>query len=120
MWRHKTSVTEQQPIELGCALDKPDALDLRILRILEEAGAGQSLPHARRETGALAVMLIGGGTSTFCEFDETLERLEAQSMIRLDEQGFANLSERGRDCIYPLGPPVQQADAPSAPAPTVA
>ena len=98
----------------------PDALALRILRILEEAGAGQSLPNARRETGALAVILIGGGTSTFCEFDETLGRLEAHGMIRVDREGFANLSERGRDWIHPLDPPGQQADAPSAPVPTVA
>jgi len=119
MWRHKTSGAEQRPIELDCVLDKPEALDLRILRILEEAGAGQSLRHARRETDALAVMLIGSGTSTFCEFDESLERLEAQSMIRLDEEGFASLSERGHDWIYPLGPP-ERAEAPSAPVPTVA
>ena len=97
-----------------------EALDLRILRILEEAGAGQSLPHARRETDDLAVMLIGSETSTFLEFDRSLERLEAQSMIRLDKEGFASLSERGRDRIYPLGLPVQQADARGAPVPAVA
>lgn len=115
MRRHKTGVAEQRPIEADCALDKPEGLDLRILQILEEAGAGQSLRHARRETDALAVMLIGSGTSTFLEFDQSLERLEAQDMIGLDREGFASLSERGRDWIYPMGLPVQQADARSAP-----
>jgi hypothetical protein len=101
-------------------LDELEALDLRILRILEEAGAGQSLSHSRRETDDLAVMLIASGTSTFLEFDLSLERLEAQGMIRLDKEGFANLGERGRDKISPLGPPVQQVDARSTPVPAVA
>lgn len=74
--------------------------------MLDEAGVGQSLAHARRETNALAVLLIGSAASTFCEFDESLERLAAQSMIRLDGNGFATLSERGRDSIRPLAPPV--------------
>jgi hypothetical protein len=103
---HKPSAIEQEPVDVGCALGKPEALDLRILRFLDEAGAGQTLARARRETDALAVLLIGSATSTFCEFNESLERLEAQSMIRLDKEGFANLSKRGRDRIYSLGPPV--------------
>ncbi len=103
---HKPSAIEQEPVDVGCALGKPEALDLRILRFLDEAGAGQTLARARRETDALAVLLIGSATSTCCEFNESLERLEAQSMIRLDKEGFANLSKRGRDRIYPLGPPV--------------
>ncbi len=120
MWGQRTRVAEQRPIDVDCALDELEALDLRILRILEEAGAGQSLPHARRATDDLAVMLIAGGTSTFLEFDRSLERLEAQSMVTLDKEGFANLSERGRDRIYPLGLPVQRADGPSAAVPAVA
>jgi hypothetical protein len=120
MWRQKTNVTEQRPVEVVCASDKLEALDLRILRILEEAGTGQSLSNARRETNDLAVMLIASGANTFLEFDESLERLEAQSMIRLDQEGFAGLSERGRDRIYPRGLPVQQADTRSAPIAAVA
>jgi hypothetical protein len=120
MWRKKTSVVERRPIEVDYTLDELEALDLRILRILDEAGAGQSLSHARRETDDLAVMLIASSETTFLEFDASLERLEAQSMISLDEEGFANLGERGRDRINPLGPPVQQPDARSAPVPAVA
>jgi hypothetical protein len=119
MWRHKTSVAEQRPIEVDCASGTLEALDLRILRILEEAGAGQNLKHARRETDDLAVLLIGSETSTFLAFDQSLERLETQCLIRLDE-GFASLSEQGRDRIYPVGLPVQQTDARNTPAPAVA
>ena len=120
MWRRKASVAEQRPIEADCAFDELEALDLRILRILEEAGAGQSLHHARRLTDDLAVLLIASKTSTFLEFDQSLASLEAQSMISLDTEGFVSLSERGRDRIYPRGLPVQQADARSAMVPTVA
>lgn len=120
MSRQETNVAEQQPVEVDCAFDELEALDLRILRILEKAGAGQSLSHARRETDDLAVMLIASGTSTFLEFDGSLERLEAQSMISLDKEGFASLSERGRDRISPLGPPVQPADGLNATVPAVA
>lgn len=120
MWRQETRVAEQQPIEVDRALDKLDALDLRILRILEEAGEGQTLSHARRATDELALLLIGSGTSTFVEFDESLERLEAKGMITLDGKGFASLSERGRDWVHPLGPPARSADARSAPVPAAA
>jgi hypothetical protein len=66
-------------------------------------------------------MLIASGTGTFLEFDQSLQRLEAQSMIRLGNEGFASLSEPGRAWIYPLpGLPVQQADARNAPVPAVA
>jgi hypothetical protein len=97
-------------MEVNRALDHLQALDLRILRILEEAGAGESLRHARRETDDLAIMLIASGTSTFLEFDQSLERLQAHSMISLDKQDFANLSEQGRDQIHPLSPPTQLAE----------
>jgi hypothetical protein len=117
MWRQKTSVAEQRPIEVDRASDNLEALDVRILRILDQAGMGQSLRHARRATDDLAVMLIGSGTSTFLEFDQSLNRLEAQRLIRLDKEGFATLSEPGRDCIYPLGLPVQQAVTRNAPVP---
>ena len=120
MWRQKTSITERRPIEVDSALGALEALDLRILRILEEAGAGQSLNHARRETDDLAVLLIGSGTSTFLEFDQSLERLEAQRMIRLDKEGFASLSEQGRDRINPVGLPVQPTDTRNAPVPAIA
>jgi hypothetical protein len=62
-------------------------------------------------------MLIASGKSTFVEFDRSLERLEAQSMITLDEEGFASLTEQTRDwiTITPLDPPVQQAKIHSAP-----
>jgi len=120
MWRRKASVAEQRPIEVDGAFGLPEALDGRVLRILEEAGTGQSLRHARRVTDDLAVMLIGSRTSTFLEFDESLARLEAQGMIRLDQEGFASLSERGRDRVNPLGLPVQQTDAGSTPVLSVA
>lgn len=120
MWRHKPSVAEPGPIEIDRALDELQTLDLRILRILEEAGAGQSLRHARRPTDDLAVLLIGSGTSTFLEFDQSLTRLQAQSLIRLDTEGFASLSEQGHDRIYPLGLSVQRADTRNAPVPAVA
>ncbi len=120
MWRHKTSVAEPGPIEVDRALDKPQTLDLRILRILEEAGAGESLRRARRPTDNLAVLLIGSGTSTFLEFDQSLERLEAQNLIRLDKEGFANLGEQGRDQISPRGLPVQQADTRNRRVPAIA
>lgn len=119
MWRQKTSVAEQRPIEADSALDELEELDLRILRILDEAGAGQSLSHARRETDDLAVMLIGSGASTFLEFDRSLERLVGRRMIAVDKDGFANLGERGRARISPLGPPVLQAER-GAPVPAVA
>jgi hypothetical protein len=120
MWRRKTSVAEERPIEADRALDELGELDLRILRILAEAGAGQSLSHARRETDDLAVMLVGSGASTFLEFDRSLERLESRRMIALDRDGFANLDERGRDRIPSVGPPTLQAEARKAPVPAVA
>jgi hypothetical protein len=120
MWRRKTRVAERQPVEVDCALDELEALELRILRILEEAGAGQSLSHARREIDDLAVMLIASGTSTFLQFDRSLERLESHGMIRLDTEGFAGLSERGRDRISPTGLPPREADGRKAPVPVVA
>jgi hypothetical protein len=117
MFRRTTSVAEQRPTEVARAVAELEPLDLRILRILDEAGAGQSLRNARRETDDLAIMLIASGKSTFVEFDRSLERLEAQSMITLHEEGFASLTEQARDRIKvtPLDPPVQQAETLSAP-----
>jgi len=120
MWGNKIGVAEQRPIEVDGVLDDLGAVDLQILRILEEAGVGQGLRHARRLTDDLAVMLVGSGTSTFRQFDESLERLEAQHMIGLDKEGFASLSERGRDRPHPRVPPVQHANAGSAPVPALA
>jgi hypothetical protein len=120
MWRQKTVVAEQRPIEADFTLDELEELDLRVLRILDEAGTGQSLNHARRETDDLAVMLIGSGASTFLEFDRSLERLEGRRMIAVDKEGFANLGERGRDRISTHGHPVLQADGRGAPVPAVA
>jgi hypothetical protein len=120
MWRHKTSVAEERPIEIDSAWGELDALDLRVLRILDEAGADQSLRHARRATDDLAVLLIGSGVSTFFEFDQSLARLEAHNLIRLDKDDFANLSEQGRDRISPRGLTVQQADRGNRRVPAVA
>jgi hypothetical protein len=120
MWRKKTRVAEERSIEVGCASDKLEALDLHILRILEEAGAGQSLSHACRGTDDFAIMLIGSGAATFLEFDRSLQRLEAEGMISLDEKGFARLGERGRDQISPHGPRVQETTSRSTPVPAVA
>jgi hypothetical protein len=110
MWRDTTKIAEPPPIEADRALDSLQPRDLRILRILDEAGAGKSLRHARRETDDLALMLIASGASTFIEFDQSLERLQAQGMISLDEHDFANLTEQGRDQVHPLSPPTQHAD----------
>jgi hypothetical protein len=109
MWRHRERVTDQeQPIDVAHALTKPEGSDLRILRLLDEAGSGHSLSHACCETNALAVMVIGSGAGTFCEFDLSLERLEALGMIRLDEEGVVSLSEQGRDWFHSLGCLVKQ------------
>jgi ribosomal protein S19E (S16A) len=119
MWRQKTKAAER-PVEADSAVDGPEAVDGHILRMLEAAGAGQSLHHARRLTDDLAVMLIGSGTSTFSEFDLSLERLKAQGLIELDKDGFVCLSERGRDLTTEPALAFSHTDSHRLPGPAVA
>jgi hypothetical protein len=117
VWGHKRSVAEQPLLQVGETSGRLAALDVHILRILDAAGTGQSLRHARRAAGDLAIMLVASGTSTFAEFDLSLERLEAQGMIDLDQDGVVCLSERGRERIDSLEPPVERPVAFSPPVP---
>ena len=119
MWRQKTKAAER-PVEADGAVERPEAVDGHILRMLEAAGAGQSRRHAHRLTDDLAVMLIGSGTSTFSEFDLSLERLNAQGLIELDKDGFVCLSERGRDLTTEPALTFSQTDSPRLPRPAVA
>ena len=107
MWRQKARVAER-PIDADRATRWLGAVDVRILHILEAAGAGQSLSHARRPTDDLAVMLTGSGASTFSEFDSSLALLSAQGLIELDKDGFACLSKRGRDLTTKPDTPFNQ------------
>ena len=118
MWRRKTKAAER-PVEADSTVGKLEAVDVRILRILEAAGAGQSLRHARRLTGDLAVMLIGGGRSTFSEFDSSLKRLNAEGLIELDKDGFVCLSDRGRDRTTKPASPFNQTPIRTVPGPAV-
>lgn len=119
MWRQKTKAAER-PVEADSAVDRPEAVDGHILRMLEAAGAGQSRRHTRRLTDDLAVMLIGSGTSTFSEFDLSLERLNAQGLIELDKDGFVCLSERGRNLTTEPASTFSDTDSHRLPGPAVA
>jgi hypothetical protein len=118
MWRQKTKAAERR-VEADSAVDRPEAVDGHILRMLEAAGAGQSRRHTRRLTDDLAVMLIGSRTSTFSEFDVSLERLNAQGLIELDKDGFVCLSERGRDLTTEPALTFSQTPIRTVPAPAV-
>jgi hypothetical protein len=98
VWRHKRSDTKGRgrPVEVDREVDVLDAVDRRILGLLREAGGGRRLRRARSAIDSLSVVVIGSGTSTFQQFDQSLERLQAQNMIRLDENGVASLTRRGR------------------------
>jgi hypothetical protein len=107
-------------VEADSAVDRPEAVDGHILRMLEAAGAGQSRRHTRRLTDDLAVMLIGSRTSTFSEFDLSLERLNAQGLIELDKDGFVCLSERGRNLTTEPASTFSHTDSHRLPGPAVA
>jgi hypothetical protein len=117
VWGHKTSVTEPPLLEGGDISGPLEALDVHVLRLLDVAGAGQGVRHARRAAGDLAIMLVGSGTTSFSEFNLSLDRLEAHGMIGLEKEGFVCLSERGRETIDSLKPPVERPEPLGPPVP---
>lgn len=118
MWRKKPKAAER-PVDADSVVGTLEAVDVHILRILEAAGAGKSLRHARRPTDDLSVMLIGGGRSTFSEFDSSLERLNAEGLIELDKDGVVCLTDRGRDRTTKPASPFNQTPIRTVPGPAV-
>jgi hypothetical protein len=102
MWRHKA---HQNPTPQGVdeVVDVPVALDRRVIAILAESDVSEGPRRANRELNAIAVMLAGGGISTVGEFDRSLDRLEARSLIWTDREGSIGLTEQGRTWLKRTG-----------------